>query len=112
MSDCTCDFCGEPIDGEAFSKLFSTITIGGKTLHLLFMVSKEPEEGITLQKPCVPATLCERCLYEILNLWNHDIRRTKPELWDDDEAEEFADEEADAVANEFLKHVKVSFFND
>lgn len=112
MSDCKCDFCGEPIDGKAVSKLFSSITSGGKTLHLLFKVSKEPEEGPSLEKPGVPAELCERCLYEILNLWNHDIRRNKPELWDDDEAEEYADEEADAVANEFLKHVRVSFFND
>lgn len=112
MSDCKCDFCGEPIDGKAVSKLFSSITIGGKTLHLLFKVSKETEEGPSLEKPGVPAELCERCLYEILNLWNHDIRRTKPDLWDDDEAEEYADEEADAVANELLKHVRVSFFND
>ena len=50
MSDCKCDFCGEPIDGKAVSKLFSSITIGGKTLHLLFKVSKEPEEGPSLEK--------------------------------------------------------------
>ena len=106
MSNCKCDFCGEPIDGEAFSKLFSSITVGGETLHLLFKVSKEPEGGPSIQKPGVPATLCERCLYELLNLWNKDIRRDKPELWDDEEAEDYAEEQAE----EFLKHVKVSFF--
>lgn len=110
MSDRKCDFCGEPIEGEAFSKLFSSVTIGGEILHLLFKVSKEPEEGISLQKPGVPAVLCERCLYEIFNLWNKDIRRSKPELWDEEEAEDYAEEEADEVANELLKHVKVSFF--
>lgn len=108
MSDCKCDFCGEPIDGKSVSKLFSSITIGDKTLHLLFKVSKEPEEGSTLEKPGVPAELCERCLYEILNMWNHNIRRPKPELWDEDEAEEYAEERA----QEFLKNAKVSFFWD
>ena len=107
---CKCDFCGEPINGESYSKLFSSITIGGQTLHLLFKVSKEPEGGPTLQKPGVPAALCERCLYEILNLWNKDIRSNKPELWDDDEADEYAEEEADKMADEFLKHCKVRFF--
>lgn len=110
MSNCKCDFCGEPIDGEAFSKLFSSVTIGGETLHLLFKVSKEPEGGPSLQKPGVPAALCERCLYELLNLWNKDIRRDKPELWDDEEAEDYAEEQADKVVDEFMKHAKVSFF--
>ena len=95
MNEHICQICGEKIE-KPFHKLFTTVDIKGKKFKLLFDVTADSD---------APAEFCENCLYEMFNLWNHDARRSKPELWDDDEEDEYIDEEVD----EFMKHIKCNF---